>query len=208
MKTPSILKLPRRLKTALAFLAGLSVLAASAAPADPHGNHNLVRQGRMTINAGTVFNLDANGPMPWRHEVRGVAQVSNLGNCKVFFEVFISDGSACPGGHVFCLSGKLTITTLAGDKLEADVVGWADPDPNDPKPAPTMFKLHYDVTITGGTGALAGARGWGDINGAALFVGPDGPDDTDPTDDGFCDAYAGVATWIYEGVLILPRGRR
>jgi hypothetical protein len=162
----------------------------------------------MTINAGTVFNLDASGPMPWHHEVRGVAQVSNLGNCKAFFEVFISDGSACAGGRLFCLSGKLTLTTLAGDQLEADIVGWADPDPNDPKPAPTMFKLHYDVTVTGGTGALAGARGWGDIDGAFLFVGPHGPDDDDPTDDGFCDAYAGVATWVYEGVLILPRGRR
>ena len=102
----------------------------------------------------------------------------------------------------------MTLTTLAGDKLHTEVVGWLDFDPNDPKIPPTTGNFHYDVKITGGTGKLAGARGRGEINGAAMFVGPDGPEDTDPTDDRFCDGYAGVATWLYEGILLLPRPRK
>lgn len=192
-------------RTAVATLAGLGLLNASASPVAGNQAEAGQLRGRMTINAGTVFNLDASGPLPWHHEVRGIVQVSNLGNCKGFFDVFIHDGGSCAGGHLFCLTGKMTITTLAGDRLEADIVGWADPDPNDLKPSgPTMFKLHYDVTLTGGTGSLTGASGGGEINGAFLFQGPDGAGDTDPTDDRFCDSYAGVATWLYDGLLFLP----
>ncbi|MBX3747112.1 MAG: hypothetical protein KF833_17535 [Verrucomicrobiae bacterium] len=187
----------------LAVLAGFTLLAAPAG--SPHADLHGQGKARMTINAGTVFNLDASGPLPWNHEVRGVLQVSNLGNCRGHFAITISAGT---GGRAFDLAGTMTLTTLAGDKLVASVVGWADPDPNDLKPAPTTFILHYDATITGGTGALTGARGHGRIDGAFIFSGPDGPDDTDPTDDRFCEGYAGVATWLYEGVLILPRGRR
>jgi hypothetical protein len=153
----------------------------------------------MTINAGTVWKLDPN----FHHEVRGVVQVSNLGNCKVFFAV---DPAPCAAGdqHFLCIAGTMVITTLAGDKLFTNVAGWIDPDPDDPKQSPTMFKLHYDVTITGGTGQLAGVHGWGEINGVALSAGPDGPEDTDPTDDRFCDGYSGVATWLYNGILLLP----
>jgi hypothetical protein len=158
----------------------------------------------MTINAGTTFNFD---PNTGHHEVRGIAQVSNLGNCKVYFDVNVTP---CSSGdeHFLCVAGTMTITTLGNDKLLTAVVGWLDFDPNDPKIPPTMGKFHYDVTVTGGTGGLAGARGHGEINGAAMFVGPDGPDDPDPTDDGFCEGYAGVATWLYDGVLILPHPRR
>jgi hypothetical protein len=141
--------------------------------------------------------------MPWGHQVRGIAQVAGLGNCNVFFDVTIHPGT---DGHVFDLLGGLTITTLAGDKLSADVVGWADPDPNDPKPNPTHFNLYYRTKILGGTGQLAGARGGGDITGAFMFSGNPG-EDADPTDDRFCDGYAGVATWHFDGVLVLPRCR-
>ncbi len=158
---------------------------------------------RMTINAGTAFNLspvfDASGKpvFPWTHEVRGVVQVSNLGNATAFFAVQINAGSACEGGHVFCLSGTMKITTLSGDELDAEVAGWADPDSNDLKSTPSMYLLHYNVTITGGTGKLQGATGQGDIDGAFNFCGG----------DCFCESYAGVATWLYEGVLHLPRKR-
>ena len=67
--------------------------------------------------------------------------------------------------------------------------------------------LHH-VTITAGTGSLTGASGGGEINGAFLFQGPDGLGDPDPTDDRFCEGHAGVAAWLYEGVLILPHPRR
>lgn len=165
---------------------------------------------RVTISAGTVFNLspvfDTNGgPVyPWQHEVRGIVQVSNLGNCVVGFNVSINGGSACEGNHLFCLSGTMTITTLGGDKLHANVVGWADPDPNDKKPSPSMYLLHYDTTITGGTGKLAGSSGQGVVGGAFMFSDTDATDDTDPSDNTFCNSYAGVATWQFDGVVQTP----
>jgi hypothetical protein len=198
------------LKTSVVTLTLLGLMTASpdsTAGASGRG----VKKQKLTMSAGTVFNLnayDANGnplPFPWKHQVRGIAQVSSLGNCKVFFDVSINPGSECSGGHAFCLSGTLTVTTLAGDKLIAELAGWADPDPKDPKGA--MYLLHYDVGFTDGTGKLEGARGVGDIKGIFMFAGPDPAPavDTDPTDDVFCDGYAGTATWQFEGVLILPK---
>ena len=129
------------LKTFLAALAGLGMLAASAAPNPPGLHYAQGPRTRITMNAGTVFNLnayDAEGnplPHPWQHEVRGIVRVSNLGNCKVFFAVNINAGTA---GHSFDLAGQMTVTTAAGDKLESKVTGWADADPH----APGMFNLY------------------------------------------------------------------
>ncbi|MBE7501656.1 MAG: hypothetical protein HS113_15400 [Verrucomicrobiales bacterium] len=168
----------------------------------------------VTITAGTVFNLapvfdDQGNPVfPWLHEVRGLVQVSSLGNCVVGFHVSINGGNACEGNHAFCLSGTMTITTLAGDKLLANVVGWADPDPKDPKPNPSMYLLHYDATITGGTGTLAGAGGQGIVTGAFMFSDTDDTDDPDHSDNVFCNSYAGVATWRFDGVVQSPAGPR
>lgn len=164
----------------------------------------------VTIKAGTVFNLspvfDTNGAAvyPWQHEVRGIVQVSNLGNCVVGFNVSINGGSACEGNHLFCLSGTMTVTTLGGDRVQANVVGWADPDPSDKKPNPSMYILHYDATITGGTGKLAGSSGQGMVEGAFMFSDTDATDDTDNSDNTFCNSYAGVATWQFDGVMRTP----
>lgn len=195
---------PSLLRTGAVTVAGLVVMAACAAPLPAsHGRPGVSPAARMTINAGTTFVFD---PDTGHHEVRGIAQVSNLGNCRVYFDVNATPCSS-DDGHFLCVAGTMTITTLGNDKLHTTVVGWVDFDPNDPKLPPTMGSLHYDVTVTGGTGGLAGARGHGRIHGAAMFVGPDGPDDTDPTDDGFCDGYLGVATWRFDGVLLLPHPR-
>jgi hypothetical protein len=156
------------------------------------------------MSAGTVFNLNNYDPekkvylpYPWKHQVHGIVQVSDYGNCRVFFDVSINDGADCAGGHLFCLSGSMTVTTLAGDKLETKVLGWADPDPNDP--TGSMFLLHYDVEITKeGTGVFAGARGFGNVEGAFSFSGP----------ERFCEGYAGVATWHFDGVLMLPHPKK
>jgi len=194
------------LKTFLAALAGLGMLAASAAPNPPGLHYAQGPRTRITMNAGTVFNLnayDAEGnplPYPWQHEVRGIVRVSNLGNCKVFFAVNINAGTA---GHSFDLAGQMTVTTAAGDKLESKVTGWADADPH----APGMFNLYYGVEIKGGTGQLEGAGGWGDVEGAFMFSGTPGGDE-DPTDDLFCGGYAGVANWTFEGWLVLPRHKK
>lgn len=195
--------------TALA-IGTLLTAAASAGPADR--DHPQFTKTRLTINAGTAFNLDSSGPLPWSHQVRGIVQVSNLGNCKVFFAVQIHDGSVpvpkvYPGGHLFRLAGKMTIMTLAGEEIEATVEGWADPDPADPKGK--MFTLYYAVTFEGGTGQFAGARGGGDATGAFLLAGPDDDSsDTDDRDDVFCDGYAGPATWLFNGVLLRPRQKK
>lgn len=196
---PPKTRIPRRVfGLSLAALTAWAALSPDHIQAN-HGQPRPVIQGRMKINAGTVFNLDAN----LHHEVRGIAQVSNLGNCRVYFDVNLFPCAS--GEHFLCAVGTMTLTTLAGDKLHTEVVGWIDFDPNDPKVPPSVGNFHYDVTVKGGTGKLAEARGRGEINGAAMFVGPDGPEDADPTDDGFCDGYEGVATWLYEGVLLLPR---
>lgn len=193
----------------VAALAAAAVLVFTSPPsraADPPV------ETAVTITAGTVFNLspvfDTNGApvFPWLHEVRGIVQVSNLGNCVVGFTVSINGGNACAGSHAFCLSGTMTITTLAGDKLNADVLGWADPDPQDPKANPSMYLLHYDTTITGGTGKLAGAGGQGVVTGAFMFSDMDATDDPDHSDNVFCNAYAGVATWRFDGVVTTPAG--
>jgi hypothetical protein len=184
-------------RASAALLAGCSLLtiSSSSVRADLGTQKQNSSKARMVINAGTAFNLTPAPAFPWHHEVRGVVQVSNLGNATVRFAVQIDGGNACAGGHLFCLSGKMTITTLAGDELEADVVGWADPDPNDPNATPSMYLLHYDATITGGSGGLQGASGTGEINGAFNFCGG----------DCFCDSYAGIATWLYDGILHLPK---
>ena len=193
-------------KPGLAALVGLAVFTATAAPT-PAALHGLRgARTRVTMNAGTVFKVDdaydANGNpvFPWPHEVRGIVRVSKLGTCKVSFAVSINAGQ---NGHLFHLDGQMTLTAAAGDKLESHVVGFADPDPA----APGMFDLHYDVEITGGTGQFAGARGWGDVKGAFMFSGDPGAD-ADPTDDRFCDGYAGVANWEFDGVLVLPRHKK
>ena len=193
-------------------LAAFAVCAASSLPARAAEGDPPPVQTPVTISAGTVFNLapvfdDKGNPVfPWLHEVRGIVQASNLGNCVVGFNVSINGGTACAGNHAFCLSGTMTITTLAGDKLLANVVGWADADPKDPKPTPSMYILHYDATITGGTGKLTGAGGQGVVAGAFMFSDTDDTDDPDHADNTFCNSYAGVATWRFDGVLQTPAG--
>lgn len=194
------------LSNSLAGLAAIGLLVSSthllgADTSGPQTNGTAV-----TITAGTVFNVamvfDTNGTpiFPWKHEVRGIVQVSTLGNCLVGFQVNLTNGKDC-GGHYLCAAGTMTITTLAGDKLEAQVVGWGDVDPNDPKANPNMFLLYYDTTITGGTGQLAGSSGHGTITGAFAFFGKDKPE---ASDNVFCSGYDGVATWRFEGQLQTP----
>lgn len=191
------------LKTCAAALAGTSALSAAADPAPACEPVPKGKPIRLTINAGTVFNLNAIGNPPWSHQVRGMAQVSHLGNCKVSFQATILSGTQ---GHQFDLVGTMTITTLAGDQLLAGVVGWADPDPDDPSQA--TYRLYYDVTIQGGTGKLQGAKGTGEIKGVFAFFLPYDPEHPDDPNTLFCDGYAGVATWLFEGVMVLPRSRK
>lgn len=142
---------PSLLRTGAVTVAGLVVMAACAAPLPAsHGRPGVSPAARMTINAGTTFVFD---PDTGHHEVRGIAQVSNLGNCRVYFDVNATPCSS-GDGHFLCVAGTMTITTLGNDKLHTTVVGWVDFDPNDPKLPPTMGSLHYDVTVTGGPEGL------------------------------------------------------
>jgi hypothetical protein len=164
MLQPNLIQ--RGWKTWTVALATFTLLTALTNAASNDRDHGKGPKTQISITAGTVFNLDASGPLPWSHQVRGIAQVSNLGNCKVFFAVQIFDGSTpvapdYPGGHLFRFSETMAIITMTGDELQANVEGWADPDPNDPTGC--MYTLYYGVTITGGKGKLSGATGAGDV---------------------------------------------
>jgi len=66
-----------------------------------------------------------------------------------------------------------------GSILRLKVKGSVLPDPNVP-----IAEFHYDAEIISGEGQFAGARGQGQINGAALFIDDQGN---------------GTATWTYRG---------
>jgi hypothetical protein len=143
----------------------------------------------VTANAGTTFVLTqtpTNAAL-FTHTVDGVVQVSNLGNCTVHFNVLVTAMSAT----LFGLNGTLTITNAAATAtLNADVVGFGIIQSDNAN----FLDIHYEVAFTGGSGALAGASGYAEINGFGFFttqglVQPTG-------------AYAtGKATWTMKGTV-------
>jgi hypothetical protein len=159
----------------LAALVALTALSSLLALADPHIN------GVMTANAGTRFTLagpDAEGV--FTHTVNGVAQVSVIGNCIVHFDVVAeidpSTGSFGPiEGTAYFLFPK------DGSILNLKVKGSVAFEPGTP-----FGNFHYDTEVLSGTGQFAGARGKGEINGAAMFIDDQGN---------------GTATWTYRGQI-------
>lgn len=151
----------------LVLLTLLTTLAPIATLADPHIN------GVMTANAGTRFTLglpDENGDM--LHTVDGVAQVSVIGNCVVHFDVIVSPGPKAEGTMYF-------LYPKDGSILRLKVVGTLRPEEGSP-----VVSFHYDVEVISGEGQFAGARGKGEIDGAAMFINNDGD---------------GTATWTFRG---------
>jgi hypothetical protein len=144
----------------------------------------------ITANAGTTFVLTqtpTNATL-FTHTVDGVAQVSNVGNCTVHFNLLVTAMSAT----LFEINGTWAITNAnATTTLNADVVGFGTIDPDNAN----MLNIHYELEFTGGTGAFAGASGLAELNGFGLFttqglVQPTG-------------VYAtGKATWTMKGTVV------
>jgi hypothetical protein len=135
-------------------------------------------------HAGTTFDLtpvafDATGrPTKYTHTVDGVVRIFELGNCTFHADVIITQANA---NDPFVLTGTFRITTADGNTvLKADAAGIGTPDPANPA---FFLNFHYDIKFTGGTGAMANARGTADVDGFAMFTGPGG----------------GKATWLVQG---------
>jgi hypothetical protein len=161
------------MRTLKLFLLGL--LTASSpllAMADPHIN------GVMTANAGTRFTLgpsDQEGVLS--HTVDGVAQVSVIGNCIVHFDVLARPE---PPGVPWKVEGTMYfLYPNDGSILRLKVTGSVLPELDVP-----IGNFHYDAEVISGEGQFAGARGQGEINGAAMFIDTEGN---------------GTATWKFQG---------
>jgi hypothetical protein len=136
-----------------------AVLVLSSLPASAEKNSATA----ITANAGTTFVMSqtpTNASL-FPHVVDGVAQVSGLGNCTVHFSLLATAMSATP----FEIAGTLAITNSTGaTTLNADVAGVGTMDPNNGN----FLNIHYEVVFTGGTGAMAGATGFAQIQDAAV----------------------------------------
>jgi hypothetical protein len=168
----------------------LAFACAALAFATPCANAGVIKG-----HAGTTFNLtpvsfDSNGnPTKFTHTVDGVVRVFELGNCTFHADVIVFPPKTT--ADPFILVGTFRITTADGaTTLNADAAGTATPDPTNP----TFFlNFHYDVKVTGGTGAMTNARGVADVDGFAMFT----------------SASTGKATWLLEGnVATRGNGRR
>ena len=122
---------------------------------------------RITANAGSTFTLLPSGtPGVLNHTVDGVVQLSVLGNCT--FHADVKAYLPTAAGEPFVLTGTAIFTSADGSAtLAIEVEGWAAPDPANPG---SFVDFHYDVTITGGTGKFATARGSGEIDGFGMFT--------------------------------------
>jgi hypothetical protein len=99
----------------------------------------------------------------------GVAQVSLLGNCTFDGDEIV----VAPAGptDVFVLSGTWHFATADGSStLDAEVEGIGTPDPTNSN----FVNVHYTFKFTGGTGAMANARGKGQLDGVAMLTSPSG----------------------------------
>ena len=134
--------------------------------------------GIMTAIAGTRFSMgepNAEGVLP--HTVDGVAQVSEIGNCVVHFDV---ETKVPPPGEPWILRGTMYfLHPQDGSILRMRVAGWALIEEGTP-----FGNLHYDAEVISGEGLFAGARGKGEINGVAMFINAEGD---------------GTATWTFRG---------
>jgi hypothetical protein len=156
----------RKLKL-FTLLASLTSLLAVAGP---------LPNGLMTANAGTRFTLVPNGTGAFTHTVDGLAQVSVIGDCLVHFDVVAEPQ---PTGEWKGTGTAYFLNPKDGSILRLKGTARVTPEPNSP-----IANFHYDLEIISGEGQFAGARGSGEIDGAALFIDDQGN---------------GTTTWIFRG---------
>jgi hypothetical protein len=190
MKTPPKPTLRTLLKTGVAALAGLGVLAAGGNPTEESHHWRWEHRTRMTINAGTVFNLDASG----HHEVRGIAQVPFKGT----FDPIVVSATPLDATHVLLDFDVHILATQLGkargpaygilDLTTLTYVGeatWAAPSGDTivitfagqfvPTDTPGLFDNVETFEIVGGTGRFEGATGQGVAGGQFDFITQSAP---------------------------------
>jgi hypothetical protein len=172
------------MRTLKLFLFGLlTVLSPLLAFAD--NDHRV--NGLIIGNAGTRFQLtDENHDGILEHAVKGLVQLSQIGNCYVSFSVLVEPA---PPGKPWKLTGTSQIITADQQSvLNLEVTGSVLPDDDTP-----FGNFHYDAVIKSGTGRFEGAWGRADIDGAAMFIDP-----------AFSE---GTATWLIKGIILTRRNK-
>ena len=118
--------------------------------------------GNAGVNA--VF-YPTSDPAVAKVAVLGVVQSPQLGSCIETAELE-ARFPAIPGEPVV-VSGTATFTSTNGtNSLNVAVSGAASPDPLHP----AFFNSKLKITITGGTGAYAGAKGLAEISEVIMFT--------------------------------------
>ena len=138
-----------------------ATLTLTTANAGPLVNIQLLRG-----NAGvTVVATPTSDPAVLNATATGPVQTSPLGNCVENAQIQ-AHFPANPADPVV-LNGTVTLTTLDGaNSLNLTVSGTALPDPANP----FFYNAKYQVTITGGTGAYASAKGLAQITEVIMFT--------------------------------------
>ena len=156
----------------IALVSVFTTLLASTLPA---------KAGEIRGSSGNNFTLTPTttpGVFTLTHP--GVARVSLLGNCTF-------DGTetlvmpATPDKPLTTTGTFRFVSADGASTLDADVFGEGTPDPANPN----FVNLRYRIRFTGGTGAMAGARGRAVLNGVAMLTSPNG----------------GVTTFVFEGEI-------
>jgi hypothetical protein len=120
-----------------------------------------------TAGATVVSTNDPSTPGVLYATVTGVVQTFPLGNCVENAQVQ-AHFPANPTDPVV-LNGTATLTALNGtNSLILAVSGTALPDPANP----FFYNAKYQITITGGTGAYAGAKGLAENIELVMFTSP------------------------------------
>jgi len=144
-----------------------------------------VRVTPIIANAGSTAVLTpAADPTFFKASVSGVIQSPSLGTCVNSAELEVRF-PVSPNQPVV-INGTAIWTTIDGlNSIKVSLTGTATPDPANPG----FFNAKYQVTITGGTGLYASARGLAEIDEGVMF--------TSPT--------TATATWNMKGFVLTPR---
>lgn len=138
----------------------------------------------LRANAGNTFVLTPTlDPSVFKITADGVVQVSLMGNCSEHAEILVQFPASA--GQPILLTGTGTLTSSdSATTLNFSVSGTATPDPANP----AFFNNNYQATFTGGTGALASAKGVAQISELVKFS----------------SQTAGTGTWTMKGYVITP----
>jgi hypothetical protein len=167
--------LSRLNRTGLAAAGATLILA--AAPASASDISLLLANAGVTV----VATPSTSDPAVLQAKATGPVQTSPLGNCVENADIAVRF-PANPADPV-AINGTVTLTSLDGaNSLKLTVSGAALPDPANPY----FYNAKYQVTITGGTGAYASARGLAQISELIMFT----------------SQLTATATWTMKGFVI------